>query len=117
MAVAQVWKSSKFTIERKSGQDAGHSHLSIVRAVYGRGICTARFQPNALRNTFEAEEGGDPHALPNPRSPYSGPDGGPLHGFCWTWTDRQPLCPVPGQKAFGWLRPGAEHVCCNCSDD
>ena len=63
MAVTQVWKSSKFTIERNQGKAPGTIIFRLsgpftARDMYGS------LSPNALRNTFESEEGDDPHALP-----------------------------------------------------
>jgi hypothetical protein len=62
MAVAQVWKSSKFTIERNQGKTPGTFIFRLsgpftARDMYGR------LSPDALRNTFESEEGDDPHTL------------------------------------------------------
>ena len=62
MAVAQVWKSSKFTIERSQGRRPGTVVFRLsgpftARDMYGS------LSPSALRNTFESEEGSDPHAL------------------------------------------------------
>jgi anti-anti-sigma factor len=61
MAVAQVWKSSKFTIERTQGRTPGTVIFRLsgpftARDMYGS------LSPVELRNTFESEEG-DPHAL------------------------------------------------------
>jgi anti-anti-sigma factor len=62
MAVAQVWKSSKFAIERTQGETPGTVIFRLsgpftARDMYGS------LSPNELRNTFESEEGGDAHAL------------------------------------------------------
>jgi hypothetical protein len=60
MAVAQVWKSSKFTIERNQGSTPGTVIFRLsgpftARDMYGT------LSPDALRNAFEAEEEeGDP---------------------------------------------------------
>jgi len=43
-------------------QNAGHRHFSIVRPFTARDMDSS-LSPEALRNTFDAEEGGDPHAL------------------------------------------------------
>ena len=61
MTVAQVWKSSKFAIERSQGKTPGTVIFRLsgpftARDMYGS------LSPNELRNTFESE-GGDPHAL------------------------------------------------------
>jgi anti-anti-sigma factor len=62
MAVAQVWKSSKFTIERKQGRTPGTIIFRLsgpftARDMYGS------LSPIALRNTFEAEDDSGPQAL------------------------------------------------------
>lgn len=56
MAVAQVWKSSKFTIERCAGQTPSTVIFRLegpftARDMYGS------LSPSALRNTFECEDG------------------------------------------------------------
>jgi anti-anti-sigma factor len=61
MTVAQVWKSSKFAIERSEGKTPGTVIFRLsgpftARDMYGS------LSPNELRNTFESE-GGDPHGL------------------------------------------------------
>ena len=61
MAVAQVWKSSKFAIERSEGKAPGTVIFRLsgpftARDMYGS------LSPNELRNTFESE-GGDSHGL------------------------------------------------------
>jgi len=61
MAVAQVWKSSKFTIERSPGKTPGTVIFRLSGPFTARDMHGA-LSPDALRNTFEAEEG-DPHAL------------------------------------------------------
>jgi anti-anti-sigma factor len=62
MAVAQVWKSSKFAIERSQGIAPGTVIFRLsgpftARDMYGS------LSPDALRNTFEAEEGDTAHTL------------------------------------------------------
>ena len=61
MAVAQVWKSSKFTIERNQGKTPGTVIFRLSGPFTARDMHGA-LSPNALRNTFESEEN-DPHAL------------------------------------------------------
>jgi anti-sigma B factor antagonist len=63
MAVAQVWKSSKFTIERNQGKTPGTVIFRLSGPFTARDMHGA-LSPNALRNAFESEEGNDPHALP-----------------------------------------------------
>jgi anti-anti-sigma factor len=62
MAVAQVWKSSKFTIERNQGKTPGTVIFRLSGPFTARDMHGA-LSPNALRNTFEAEDGNHPHAL------------------------------------------------------
>jgi hypothetical protein len=62
MAVAQVWKSSKFTIERNRGKTPGTVLFRLSGPFTARDMHGA-LSPDALRNTFESEEGDDPHAL------------------------------------------------------
>jgi hypothetical protein len=62
MAVAQVWKSSKFTIERNQGKTPGTVIFRLSGPFTARDMYGA-LSPNALRNTFEAEEDSDQHAL------------------------------------------------------
>ena len=63
MSAAQVWKSTKFTIERREGKTPGTVIFRLS------GPFTARdmhgiLSPVDLRNTFEWEpEGGSPHAV------------------------------------------------------
>jgi anti-anti-sigma factor len=70
MAVAQVWKSSKFTIERSQGKTPGTvifrlSGQFTARDMYGS------LSPSALRNTFESEEDNDAlHILDLTEVPY-----------------------------------------------
>jgi ABC-type transporter Mla MlaB component len=63
MAVAQVWKSSKFTIERNQGKTPGTVIFRLSGPFTARDMHGA-LSPNALRNTFESEDGGNPQALP-----------------------------------------------------
>jgi anti-sigma B factor antagonist len=63
MAVAQVWKSSKFTIERNQGKTPGTVIFRLSGPFTARDMHGA-LSPNELRNTFESEEGDDRHALP-----------------------------------------------------
>jgi anti-anti-sigma factor len=63
MAVAQVWKSSKFTIERNHGKTPGTVIFRLSGPFRARDMHGA-LSPNALRNTFELEDGNDPQALP-----------------------------------------------------
>ena len=63
MAVAQVWKSSKFTIERTQGKTPGTVIFRLSGPFTARDMHGA-LSPNELRNTFESEEDNDPHALP-----------------------------------------------------
>ena len=62
MVVAQVWKSSKFAIERSQGKTPGTIIFRLSGPFTARDMYSS-LSPEALRNTFEAEEGGDPHAL------------------------------------------------------
>jgi anti-anti-sigma factor len=62
MAVAQVWKSSKFTIERSHGKTPGTIIFRLSGPFTARDMY-ASLSPEALRSTFEAEEENDPHAL------------------------------------------------------
>src|SRR5712671_3283732 len=63
MAVAQVWKSSKFTIERKQGRTPGTVIFRLSGPFTARDMHGA-LSPNDLRNTFETEQENDPHAIP-----------------------------------------------------
>ena len=65
MAVAQVWKSSKFTIERRQGKTPGTIIFRLSGPFTARDMY-ASLSPEAFRNTFEAEEENDPHALQIP---------------------------------------------------
>ena len=62
MTVAQIWKSSKFTIERSQGKVPGTVIFRLsgpftARDMYGS------LSPSALRNTFESEMEGEKHTL------------------------------------------------------
>lgn len=62
MAVAQIWQSSKFKIERSEGKTPGTVIFRLsgpftARDMYGS------LSPSALRNTFESEEPGAHHTL------------------------------------------------------
>ena len=62
MAVAQVWKSSKFAIERNQGRSPGTVVFRLSGPFTARDMHGA-LSPNELRNTFESEDGEDRHAL------------------------------------------------------
>jgi anti-sigma B factor antagonist len=62
MTVAQVWKSSRFTIERNQGKAPGTVIFRLSGPFTARDMYGA-LSPDALRNTFEAEVD-DPQALP-----------------------------------------------------
>ena len=62
MAVAQVWKSTKFTIERSEGKTPGTVIFRLSGPFTARDMYSS-LSPTALRNTFESEEGDDPQAL------------------------------------------------------
>ena len=62
MAGAQVWKSSRFTIERNEGKTPGTVVFRLSGPFTARDMYGA-LSPNELRNTFEAEAGDAPHAL------------------------------------------------------
>jgi anti-anti-sigma factor len=62
MAVAQVWKSSKFTIERNQGKTPGTVVFRLSGPFTARDMHGA-LSPDELRNTFEAEENSDLQAL------------------------------------------------------
>ena len=62
MAVAQVWKSSKFTIERNQGRTPGTVIFRLSGPFTARDMFGS-LSPTALRNTFEAEEDSEPQAL------------------------------------------------------
>jgi anti-anti-sigma factor len=62
MAVAQIWKSTKFSIERSEGKTRGTVVFRLsgpftARDMYGS------LSPAALRNMFEPAEGGGPETL------------------------------------------------------
>jgi anti-anti-sigma factor len=56
MAVAQVWKSSKFTIERCEGKTPGTVIFRLAGPFTARDMYGS-LSPSALRNTFESEDG------------------------------------------------------------
>ena len=62
MATAQVWKSSKFAIERNQGKTPGTVIFRLSGPFTARDMHSS-LSPVAIRNTFEAEEGDVPHAL------------------------------------------------------
>jgi anti-anti-sigma factor len=62
MTVAQVWKSTKFTIERSQGKTPGTVIFRLSGPFTARDMYSS-LSPTALRNTFESEEGDDPQAL------------------------------------------------------
>ena len=59
---AQVWKSSKFTIERNQGRTPGTVIFRLSGPFTARDMFGS-LSPTALRNTFEAEEDSGPQAL------------------------------------------------------
>jgi anti-anti-sigma factor len=61
MAIAQVWKSSKFTIERSQGKTPGTIIFRLSGPFTARDMYSS-LSPIGLRNTFESEEG-TPHVL------------------------------------------------------
>ena len=63
MTTAQVWKSSKFTIERNQGKTPGIVVFRLSGAFTARDMYGS-LSPDALRSTFEAEEESGSHALP-----------------------------------------------------
>ena len=62
MATAQIWKSSKFTIERNEGKTTGTVIFRLTGPFTARDM-HASLSPSALRNTFEPEEDGGQDAL------------------------------------------------------
>jgi anti-anti-sigma factor len=62
MAVAQVWKSTKFTIERNQGNAPGTVIFRLTGPFTARDMYGS-LSPTAFRNTFESEEGNDGHGL------------------------------------------------------
>ena len=62
MATAQIWKSSKFTIERNEGKTPGTVIFRLTGPFTARDM-HASLSPSALRNTFEPEEEGGQDAL------------------------------------------------------
>ncbi len=62
MAVAQVWESTKFAIERAHGKAPGTVIFRLTGPFTARDMYGA-LSPDALRGTFEAEDDGTPQAL------------------------------------------------------
>lgn len=62
MAIAQVWKSTQFSIERHQGKTPGTVIFRLSGPFTARDMYST-LSPEALRNTFESEEGGDPQTL------------------------------------------------------
>ena len=62
MATAQIWKSSKFTIERNQGKTPGTVIFRLTGPFTARDM-HASLSPSALRNTFEPEQEGGQDAL------------------------------------------------------
>lgn len=62
MATAQIWKSSKFTIERHEGKTPGTVIFRLTGPFTARDM-HASLSPSALRNTFEPEEDGGQDVL------------------------------------------------------
>ena len=62
MAVAQVWKSTKFEIERHHGKAPGTVIFRLTGPFTARDMYGA-LSPDALRGTFEVEDDGTPQAL------------------------------------------------------
>ena len=71
MATDQIWKSSKFTIERNQGKAPGTVVFRLTGPFTARDM-HASLSPSALRNTFESEEGGQDalHILDLSEVPY-----------------------------------------------
>jgi anti-anti-sigma factor len=61
MGTAQVWKSSKFTIDRNQGKTPGTVIFRLSGPFTARDMHSS-LSPIELRNTFESEEG-TPHVL------------------------------------------------------
>ncbi len=57
MTTAQVWKSSKFTIERSEGKTPGTVVFRLAGPFTARDMY-ASLSPDELRSTFEVEESG-----------------------------------------------------------
>jgi anti-anti-sigma factor len=55
MAVAQVWKSTKFTIERSQGKAPGTVVFRLSGPFTARDMYSS-LSPSALRSTFESED-------------------------------------------------------------
>jgi anti-anti-sigma factor len=62
MTVAQVWKSTKFSIDRRDGKMPGTVVFRLTGPFTARDMYGS-LSPAALRNTFELVEGGEPETL------------------------------------------------------
>lgn len=62
MTVAQVWKSTKFSIERGPGKTPGTVIFRLSGPLTVRDMYST-LSPEALHNTFESQAGEVPHAL------------------------------------------------------
>lgn len=62
MAVAQVWKSTQFSIERSAGKEPGTVIIRLTGPFTARDMYGS-LSPAAMRNTFEAVEGGQTETL------------------------------------------------------
>ena len=62
MAVAQVWKSTKFAIERNQGKAPGTVIFRLTGPFTARDMYGA-LSPDTMRRTFEAEDDGTPQTL------------------------------------------------------
>jgi anti-anti-sigma factor len=62
MALVQVWKSTKFAIERHEGKAPGTVIFRLVGPFTARDMY-GTLSPNDFRNVFEAEDGYAPNSL------------------------------------------------------
>jgi anti-anti-sigma regulatory factor len=62
VTVAQIWKSSKFAIERTQGKTPGSVIFRLSGPITARDMYGS-LSPNELRNTFESVVDGESHAL------------------------------------------------------
>jgi anti-anti-sigma factor len=62
MAVVQVWKTTKFAIERNEGKTPGTVIFRLTGPFTARDMYGA-LSPDTLRNTFELGEDGEQHPL------------------------------------------------------
>ena len=62
MAAAQVWKSTKFSIERSDGKEPGAVIFRLTGSFTARDMYGS-LSPAAMRNTFEPVEGGQVETL------------------------------------------------------